>query len=103
MVFSIFVFVYFAMKMNRKEERMVVQRVRAMENTGMKQTKSVCELHRVACQLHLFCKNARFQNFFGCLEGKALLRLMLIDELLFLKGKTKLQKRRTIKRRLQNR
>lgn len=45
MVFSIFVFGYFAMKMNRKEERMVVQRVRAMENTGMKQTKSVCELH----------------------------------------------------------
>ena len=41
-VFSIFV--CFATKMNRKEERMVVQRVRAMENTGMKQTKSVCQL-----------------------------------------------------------
>lgn len=83
-VFSIFV--CFSMKMNRKEERMVVQRVRAMENTGMKQTKS-----------------ARLQNVFGCLEVKTLLRLMLIDELLFLKGKTKLQKRKTIKRRLQNR
>ena len=42
MVFIILV--CFAMKMNRKEERMVVQRVRAMENTGMKQTKSVCQL-----------------------------------------------------------
>lgn len=52
----------------------------------------------VIIALHLFCKNACFQNFFGCL-----LRFMLIDELLFLKGKTKLQKRRTIKRRLQNR
>ena len=40
MVFIIFV--CFAVKMNRKEERMVVQRVRAMENTGMEQTKSVC-------------------------------------------------------------
>ena len=42
MVFSIFV--CFAMNINRKEERMVVQRIRAMENTGMKQTKSVFQL-----------------------------------------------------------
>ena len=60
MVFNIFVFVYFAMKMNRKEERMVVQRVRAMENTGMKQTKSVCEL-RISCIY--FVKMLVFKTF----------------------------------------
>ena len=80
---------------------MVVQRVRATENTGMKKNQKCVSVVIIA--LHLFCKNACFQNFFGCLQGKTLLRLMLIDELLFLKGKTKLQKRRTIKRRLQNR
>jgi len=54
----------------------------------------------VIIALHLFCKNACFQNVFGCLEGKTPFRLMLIDQIIILfKRKNQTSKKKDNKKK----